>query len=79
MQSGTEDTDERAMKSHIWMCKGCEVTSVEEAHVVERVTVRSDVVNGTKSVSEVQPVGNRVRDANNSPNREYTLALNRPV
>ena len=52
------------------MCEGCEVTSVEEAHVVERVTVTSDVVKETKSVGEAQPVGNGVRDANNSPNRE---------
>ena len=79
-QGGTEDTDERAMTSHTEMCDGCEVTSGEEAHVVERVTVRSDVVKETKSVGEAQPIGNGVRDANNSPNREqdqgpYTLAL----
>ena len=80
VQGGTEDTDERAMTSHTEMCEGCEVTSVEEAHVVERVTVRSDVVKETKSVGEVQPSGNGVRDANNSPIREqdqgpYTLTL----
>ena len=52
MQGGTEDTDERAMTSHTEMCEGCNVTSVEEGHDVERVTVRSDVVKETKSVGE---------------------------
>ena len=80
MQGGTEDTDERAMTSHTEMCESCEVTSMKEAHVVERVTVRSDVVKETKSVGEAQPIGNGARDANKSPNREqdpgpYTLAL----
>ena len=80
VQGGAEDTDERAITSHTEMCQGCEVTSVEEAHVVERVTVRSDLVKETKSVGEAQPIGNGVRDANNSSNREqdqepYTLAL----
>ena len=32
------------------MCEGCEVTSVEEGHDVERVAVRSDVVNASMSV-----------------------------
>ena len=86
MQGGTEDTDERvltlmvSMTSHTEMCEGCEVTSVEEAHVVERVTARCDVVKETKSVGEAQPTGNRARDANKSPNKEQdkgpcTLAL----
>ena len=52
MQGGTEDPDERAMTSHTVMREGCEVTSVEEGHDVERVTVRSDVVKETKSVGE---------------------------
>ena len=52
VQGGTEDTDERAMTSHTEMCEGCNVTSVEEGHDVERVIVRSDVVKETKSVGE---------------------------
>ena len=47
VQGGTEDTDERVMTSHTEMCEGCKVTSVEEGHDVERVTVRSDVVMQT--------------------------------
>ena len=35
---GAEDTDERVMTSHTEMCEGCEVTSVEEGHDVQRVT-----------------------------------------
>ena len=67
--------------SHTEMCDGCEVTSVEGGgHGVERVTVRSDVVKEMKSVGEARPIGNGVRDASDSPNREqdqgpYTLAL----
>ena len=49
MQGGAEDTDERVMMSHTEMCEGCGVTSVEARHDVERVTVRSDVVNETMS------------------------------
>ena len=70
VQGGTEDTDELVMTSHTEICEGCEVTSVEEGHDVERATVRSDVVKETKSGGEAQPIGNGVRDANNSPNRE---------
>ena len=55
------------MTSHTVMREGCEVTSVEEGHDVERVTVRSDVVKETQSVGEAQPTGNGARDANNSP------------
>ena len=47
VQGWAEDTDERVMTSHTEMCQGCEVTSVEEGHEVERVTVRSDVVKRT--------------------------------
>ena len=47
VQRGTEDTDERVVTSHTEMCEGCEVTSAELQPDVERVTVRSDVVNQT--------------------------------
>ena len=62
MQGGTEDTDERDMTSHTEMCEGCEVTFVEEAHVVERVTVRSYVVKETKSVGEAMSWEERDED-----------------
>ena len=41
---GTEGTDERVVTSHTKMREGCEVTSVEEGHDVERVTARSDEI-----------------------------------
>ena len=59
VQGGTEDADEHVMTSHTEICEGCEATSVEEGHEVERVTVRSDVVEETKSVGEAQPIGKR--------------------
>ena len=42
MQGGGEDTDERVMTSHTEICEGCEVSSVEEGHDVERVIARSE-------------------------------------
>ena len=47
VQGGKEDIGERVMTSHTEMCEGCEVTSVEEGHDVERVIVRSDAVKQT--------------------------------
>ena len=49
MQSGAEDTDDRALSLHTEMCEKGEVTSVEEGHDVERVIARSDVVKDTMS------------------------------
>ena len=48
------------MTSHTEMCEGCEVTSVEEGHDVERVTARSDVVKDKKSAGEAQPIGKEI-------------------
>ena len=49
MQGGAEDTDESVMTRPTEMCEGCQVTSVEEGHDVQRVIVRSDVVKETMS------------------------------
>ena len=52
VQGGTEDTDERVTTSHSEMCDGCEVTSVEEGHDVERVTARSEIVDILKQLKD---------------------------
>ena len=44
VKDGAEDTDERVMTSHT---EGCEVTSVEEGHDVERATAQNDEIVGS--------------------------------